>query len=84
MYEYDSLAVALKKWRSTHSMSLVEASEVSGLPQSTISNYEKKKYMPTGKNIKLLAKILDVGSADILEMAEYDKEVRNRVKQKDQ
>ena len=80
MKENISLAVALKKWRNTKSLSLNDAAKISGLPQSTISNYETRKYTPKPENIKLLARALNVDRIDILDMAEYDKKIRNETK----
>lgn len=78
--KYKSLAEAMLHWRHSRSYSLNDAAKATGIPQSTISSHEKRKYMPTSESMKLLTNMLGVSLDEVLAMSEYDKEIRNKQK----
>ncbi|MFL1696448.1 helix-turn-helix domain-containing protein [Weissella kandleri] len=78
--QYKSLANAMFHWRHSRSYSLNDAAKATGIPQSTFSNYENRKYMPTSESMNLFTNMLNISLDEVLAMSEYDKAIRNNEK----
>lgn len=59
------MEVRIQEVRSEKNISLIRLSELSGIPKSTLNDYENGKASPTLVNLEILARALNVRISDL-------------------
>lgn len=67
LYYNNSMEVRIQEVRSEKNISLIRLSELSGIPKSTLNDYENGKTSPTLVNLEILARALNVRISDLFD-----------------
>lgn len=59
----------LRELRKQRNLSQMRLSDVSGIPQTTISDWEKSKYTPNVPQLRKIAKALEVSISELIQEA---------------